>query len=318
MTTSIDPAGPLHTASMSGRYWSTTSVGEAMPGVASPLGWSMWGPAVDLGVKDCFARMGALPRDEVKLATGPNHSVTAVFYGRAALNVNFFCEMGGLLPGSGPDAIARQLLGEVPAGIPLATSKRRLPQVAVKMPHALVTIRKDVLTRSAPVHRWWQSWTPRFATLDENGARRALAEGRDHFHEAIRVQAQRSHELPAPAPMPIAGWYSDGQTLTPLVGGYYHKEATAAPKAYHLVFDNGVELHGDLVRPTGRVAVAMQESEVGPEAPNIAATTQDYYAVFRDVAEREFGLFSQNGYIRKVDVFRGGQFIRPGHPPVRG
>ena len=130
--------------------------------------------------------------------------------------------------------------------------------------------------------------------------------------------ALRSHELPAPAPMPIAGWYSDGQTLTPLVGGYYHKEATAAPKAYHLVFDNGVELHGDLVRPTGRVAVAMQESEVGPEAPNIAATMQDYYAVFRDVAEREFGLFSQNGYIHKVDVFRGGQFIRPGHPPVRG
>lgn len=185
----IDPTGPLHTTSRRGQFWSTTNVGEAMPGVASPLGWSLWGPAVDLGVKDCFARMGALPRDEVALATDPCDSVTAVFYGRAALNVNFFCEMGGLLPGSGPDAIARQLLGEVPAGIPLATSKRRLPQVAVRMPRALVTIRKDVLARSAPVHPWWQSWTPRFETLGEDGARRALAEGRDHFHEAIRVQA---------------------------------------------------------------------------------------------------------------------------------
>jgi phosphohistidine swiveling domain-containing protein len=189
MTVDIDPTGPLHTTSRPRQYWSTANVGEAMPGVATPLGWSLWGPAVDLGVKDCFARMGALPRDQVRLAADPNDAVTAVFYGRAALNVNFFCEMGGLLPGSGPDAIARQLLGEVPAGIPLASSKRRLPQVAVRMPHALATIRRDVLARSAPVHTWWQSWTPRFADLDEDGARRALIEGRDHFVEAIRVQA---------------------------------------------------------------------------------------------------------------------------------
>jgi phosphohistidine swiveling domain-containing protein len=189
MTIKLDPTGPLHAESRPDRFWSTTNVGEAMPGVATPLGWSLWAPAVDLGVRDCFARMGALRRDEVKVQADPNDAVTAAFYGRAALNVNFFCEMGGLLPGSGPDAIARQLLGEVPAGIPLATSKRRMPFVAVKMPYALATIRKDVLSRSAPIHRWWQSWVPRFDDLDEAGARRALAEGRDHFYEAICVQA---------------------------------------------------------------------------------------------------------------------------------
>jgi hypothetical protein len=129
--------------------------------------------------------------------------------------------------------------------------------------------------------------------------------------------ALRSHELPEPAPMPIAGWFSDRTTLAPLVGGHYYKEATAAPRDYHLVFDNGTELRGTIVRPTGRVAVAMQEAEVGPDAPNMAATMQDYYAIFRDDAGREFPLFSQNGYIHKVDVFRNGQFIRAGHPPVR-
>ena len=189
MALTLDPTGPLHTDSAPDRFWSTTNVGEAMPAVATPLGWSLWGPAVDLGVRDCFARMGALARSDVRVQQDPNQAVAAIFFGRAALNVNFFCEMGGLLPGSGPDAIARQLLGEVPAGVPLATSKRRLPQVAVRMPHALVTIRKDVLTRSAPVHTWWKAWVPRLDDLDEAGARQALADGRDHFFEAIRVQA---------------------------------------------------------------------------------------------------------------------------------
>lgn len=189
MAIGIELDGPLHTESRPDQFWSTTNVGEAMPGVATPLGWSLWGPAVDLGVRDCFARMGALPRKDVRVQDDANDAVTAIFCGRAALNVNFFCQMGGLLPGSGPDAIARQLLGEVPAGIPLATSKRRLPQVAVKMPHALATIRTDVLSKSAPIHGWWQSFVSRFEHLDEAASRAALAEGRDYFQETIRVQA---------------------------------------------------------------------------------------------------------------------------------
>jgi hypothetical protein len=129
--------------------------------------------------------------------------------------------------------------------------------------------------------------------------------------------ALRSHELPEPAPMPVAGWYSDATTLTPLVGGTYYKEATACPMAYDLQFENGLTLKGELVRPTGRVAVAMQEAEVGPESPGVAATMQDYYAMFRDPEGREFPVMTQNGYIHKVDVFRGAQFIRAGVPPIK-
>jgi phosphohistidine swiveling domain-containing protein len=189
MTIETDPTGPLHSVSGPDTFWSTTNVGEALPGVATPLGWSLWGPAVELGVRDCFARMGALPRDEVRIPAGVDDRLTSVFYGRAALNVNFFCEMGGRLPGTGPDAIARNLLGEVPAGIPLENTMSRMPSVAVRMPHALITIRKDVIARTAPVKGWWQGWVPRLGGLDERGARAGLAEARDQFTEMIRVQA---------------------------------------------------------------------------------------------------------------------------------
>ena len=67
---------------------------------------------------------------------------------------------------------------------------------------------------------------------------------------------------------------------------------------------------------TALLILLIMTSLHGPFA-NMAATMQDYYAIFRDDAGREFPLFSQNGYIHKVDVFRNGQFIRAGHPPGR-
>jgi pyruvate,water dikinase len=181
--------GPLHSRSGPDSFWSTTNVGEALPGVATPLGWSLWGPAVELGVRDCFARTGALPRGEVRVPERVDDRLVSVFYGRAALNVNFFCRMGGRLPGTAPDAIARQLLGEVPTGIPLETTLSRLPFVAAKMPHALVTVRRDVLRRTAPTQDWWREWVTRLDDLDLAGSQRALLDARARFTEMIRVQA---------------------------------------------------------------------------------------------------------------------------------
>jgi pyruvate,water dikinase len=188
MAIQVDPTGTLHTESTPGHFWSTTNLGEAMPGVASYLGWSIWRKA-DLGIRDCFVRLGALPKSEVRIDPDPDKRTVGIFYGRAALNVNFFCEMGGLLPGSGPDAIAKQLLGEVPAGVPLARSKRRMGHVLARMPKEMITIRKDVISRAKPMHDWWESTVPKLATMDEATVKATLAEADDRFTEAIKIQA---------------------------------------------------------------------------------------------------------------------------------
>jgi hypothetical protein len=127
--------------------------------------------------------------------------------------------------------------------------------------------------------------------------------------------ALRSHEIPEPAPMPVAGWYADAETLTPLVGGEYHKEATTWPRHIALDFEDGHRVVGDLVRPTGSAAVAMQESEVSPDSPNMATAMRDYYAIMRDPQGREFSMFTQNGWVHKIDVFRDAQFIHAGNAP---
>ncbi|MGV9293719.1 PEP-utilizing enzyme [Amycolatopsis sp. NPDC003676] len=183
------PQGPLHSHSDPDTFWSTTNVGEAFPGVVTPLSWSLCAPGVEVGIRDCYARVGALPRAEVRVPDRVEDRLISVFYGRGALNVNFFCQMGASLPGSAPDAIARQFLGELPASIPARSTRRRWPAVAVKMPYAQATIRNDVLSRAAPVKGWWQHWTRRLDTLDLAAAQASLLDARAVFTEMLRVQA---------------------------------------------------------------------------------------------------------------------------------
>ncbi len=134
---------------------------------------------------------------------------------------------------------------------------------------------------------------------------------------AFSVIGLRQHELPEPAPMPIAGWWTDGTTLTPLVGGQWHKEATTLPLRYDLEFANGHRIAAEFVRLNGRVQVAMQESEPGPEAPNWAVAMIDMFSTLRDADGNEFPVFSEQGFTHKVDVLRGAQFIHAGNPPVK-
>lgn len=130
--------------------------------------------------------------------------------------------------------------------------------------------------------------------------------------------ALRSHEIPEPAPLPVAGWFADATTLSPLVGGFYHKEATMAPLEYRLEFENGRVIEAHVVRPTGRMATALQEAEFGvPGMPNITPNMMDWYALMRDPNGNEFEIFTQCATMHRLDVFQGAQFIRPGHPPIR-
>jgi pyruvate, water dikinase len=180
----------LHTESRPGRYWSTANVGEALPGVVTPLGWSVWGPSIDIGMKDAFRRTGALEPARVAFVPDPDQRAVTIFYGRGALSVNFLCEMGDRLPGTSGDAIARQLLGEVPPEIPLKRNLDRLHVVAHKMPAAVAMIRRQVVAETAEMPRWWSARLAEIERLDLAGAARVLDEARHRHTEMTKVQAR--------------------------------------------------------------------------------------------------------------------------------
>jgi pyruvate,water dikinase len=190
MSLQVAPDGLLHLPTTPDRFWSTANVGEALPGVLTPLGWSVWGPAIELALRDTFVRLGALERRRAGIPADPSERAVSLFYGRGALSVSFFCEMGDRLPGTSGDAIARQLLGEVPPELPMRRTLRRMPVVAVRMPAAVALIRKQVIEGTAHIHGWWTDWLARIDALDLSAAERALDDARQMLVRMTSIQSR--------------------------------------------------------------------------------------------------------------------------------
>ena len=105
---------PIHGTSAPTASWSTVNLSEAVPGPVTPLGWSVWSPAGELGGRVPFYAMGAIPKSLLALPTRPEDRILNVFYGRVALRVDFMCEMGDRVPGTSGEALGNQVFGFVP------------------------------------------------------------------------------------------------------------------------------------------------------------------------------------------------------------
>ena len=63
----FDAWDPLHEPSWPNEHWSTANVGEALPGVLTPLGWTLWGTTIERAMRKTMVAMGALHKPEAAL-----------------------------------------------------------------------------------------------------------------------------------------------------------------------------------------------------------------------------------------------------------
>jgi pyruvate, water dikinase len=169
--------------------WVTTNISEALPGVVSPLGWSLWAEATDRGMRAPFHAMGAIPATALAYPSRPEDRVSSLFYGRIALRVDFFCEMGDLIPGASGEAVARDALGYVPPDYVPRPSKRRWPMFALKLPVALATARRAAIRAHDSARDRYRFETARSGSLDLAAARAQYAQAAQRFLETMVVQA---------------------------------------------------------------------------------------------------------------------------------
>ena len=182
-------SSPLHQQTRPESFWSTTNVGEAMPGVMTPLSWSIWGPASERGGRGAFAAMGALKRAKAGVPDDEHELFINIFYGRVAARVDFLAEMGDRLPGTSGRAIAEQFLGTVPEGLRFSPTLRRIPIVAVKLPYSFAVVKQRMVAEDRRVARWWLEQLARTPALDLAGARAQFAEGAKRFDHVMSLQA---------------------------------------------------------------------------------------------------------------------------------
>lgn len=172
---------PRHSSSAAGTLWTTVNVAEAMPGVVTPLGWSIWGPASDLGMRKTFAAFGVLTGPEVHGPAGEHDRIMSVFYGRAALRADFFLAMGERLPGTSGAEVAESLFAATPDNYVSRPERRYYLRAATRVP--VITARAPRLIRRARTEtdRWWRAEIGRVDGADLVRAQHILETAADRF-----------------------------------------------------------------------------------------------------------------------------------------
>lgn len=180
---------PLHTTSSADATWSSVNLAEAVPGVMTPLTASVWVPASELGLREPFVAMGALPAHRRGIPQDPAERITGAFFGRMAVRVDFLCEMGDLIPGHSGDALARDFFGFVPPDFRSRPSNRRLPFIAARYPRTVLTIGRRIDRLRVDTDAWWRREIAGLHLKDLARAQRTAVDACDRFFDALAAQA---------------------------------------------------------------------------------------------------------------------------------
>ena len=143
-STASAAASGLHGPTQPDTTWTTTNVGESVPGVPTPLGWSVWSVAGEIAMRSAFHAVGALSNRELELPDQQEDWLLGIFYGRAALSVSLVCEWSERVPGIDPVAMAEQIFSARPSGYVARRQRRYYPRVAVKAVQPMLRVQSMV------------------------------------------------------------------------------------------------------------------------------------------------------------------------------
>ncbi|ORW88962.1 PEP/pyruvate-binding domain-containing protein [Mycolicibacter terrae] len=140
-----------------GSRWTRVNIGEALPGVPTPLTWSMWSAGLTMAQRESQIRLGVVSRREdgrVPLLT--------LARGWPVLSVDLLLSQVAQVPGVDPKAFSEQLLGAAddvdaaPLGARVATALR----MTARAPIALGMLSRRLGRVSAISRRAWQREVP--------------------------------------------------------------------------------------------------------------------------------------------------------------
>jgi phosphohistidine swiveling domain-containing protein len=189
MTVVPESWDPLHAASPLGRLWSRANIGEALPGVLTPLTWDLWEVAAEGATRQAFYALGAATGQERLVPADRDQRFARAFYGRGAVQLDFLCGMGDRIPGTSGAAIAEQIFGSAPESIRGVRTRRRYPIIAVRMPYTFFRIPSVLRAVAAETEGWWRREVAAAPGLDQAGAVRLFAESAARFRRNVALQA---------------------------------------------------------------------------------------------------------------------------------
>lgn len=185
----IDEWDPLDQDSASTLHWSTSNLGEACPGVLTPLSWSVWSPVIEASAREAAFAIGALSKAERAVPDDVSKRFLRIFKGRPAMQLEFMATIGDRMPGtSGVETIAG-LFGHVPADMKFAPTKRRYPVVAWRLPTSFLTIGGRIDRLAADTDVWWRDRIAELPTTSPMRTKTIFCEARERLMDAVKTQS---------------------------------------------------------------------------------------------------------------------------------
>ncbi len=173
----------LHRPSSDRVSWTTGNVGEAIPGVQTPLSYTFWTRPFERTVRGSYAEMGVLPRSAAWAPpTDVDEAALGVFFGRPVLNTNLVLEVGAALPGVSSRDVAANVLGATDLAYLPPDRPGRYPVVAVKLPALAARLGRRMARLDREVHRAWRCAV---TGTDPGRTRAGLPAIRDLFTRAL-------------------------------------------------------------------------------------------------------------------------------------
>jgi phosphohistidine swiveling domain-containing protein len=185
-----DPADswdPLHDHSAPTLHWSTDNLGEAAPGVLTPLGWSLWRDIGERASREALHRLGALDGRERVAPEDPDQRILRIFFGRVAMQVEFLSTLGDRMPGTTGQDVVRGIFGRVPEDIEFRPTRRRYPAVAVRLPLISVTVPGRVRRLAGETDVWWRRSSQEVSSADLATATTTLRDAAARFYETLAL-----------------------------------------------------------------------------------------------------------------------------------
>jgi phosphohistidine swiveling domain-containing protein len=178
---------PFHKPGLPQTHWTTDNVGEALPGVATPLGWTIWESGSDRMCRDLSYALGVFTAQERDGPAPGQDPIITIFHGRIAMCMEWLGVLGDRMPGTtGPEAIG-SMLGRVPETMTFAPTKRRYPVIAAKLPVAALRSPARIRALAAEIEPWWQAQVAVIPDAEEEQARAALRDAAARFRHAMTV-----------------------------------------------------------------------------------------------------------------------------------
>ena len=216
-----------HSSSAPDTLWTTVNVSEALPGVATPLGWSVWGPALDQGVRKTFAEFGVLTPHESAGPHSDHDRIVSIFYGRPALRADFMLTIGERMPGTSGEAVATALFDAVPPGYVGASERKYYLRAATRIPRMMLSSPRRIRQIRADTEAWWRTEIPRLATADTDTARAVFGAAVERFNRIMFLHTCVTFSVVQPAYDQLSALVTKAGLGTALLSGGGDHEETA-------------------------------------------------------------------------------------------